>query len=161
MDDAGVRGNHAEVVKAALAPAEKRVALAVALELELGVAHEGLWGTKDVDLHRVVDHQLPGDQWVDPFGVAAHVAHRVAHRRQVDDRRDPREVLHQYASRHEGDLVAGLGLGVPPSQRLDVLPADGLPVLVPEQVLQQHLEGEREPLDVVGGLQGVQSVDVQ
>jgi hypothetical protein len=33
---------------------------------------------------------------------------------------------------------------IPPPHRLDLLGRDHLPVLVPQQVLQQHLEGERQ-----------------
>ena len=50
-----------------------------------------------VHLHRVVDDQLGRDQRVDPLGVAAAVAHRVAHRREVDDRGDAGEVLEEHA----------------------------------------------------------------
>ena len=49
----------------------------------------------------------------------------------------------------ERDLVAGLGLGVPVGERLDVLRADRLPVLVAQQVLEQDLQRERQPRDVV------------
>ena len=56
--DAGVRRHDAEVVERGLAPAQEGVALAVALELELGVALEREPLGEHVDLDRVVDHQL-------------------------------------------------------------------------------------------------------
>ena len=56
--DAGRRRHDAEVVEGLLAPAQERVALAVALELELGVDGEGARGAEGVDLDRVVDHQV-------------------------------------------------------------------------------------------------------
>ncbi len=87
MHDARVGRHDLEVVKRGLAPAQERVALLVALELELGVALERLRGAEDVDLDRVVDHQLGRHQRVDLVGIAAHRLHRVAHRREVDDRR--------------------------------------------------------------------------
>ena len=99
VDDAGVRRHDAEVVERALAPAEERVALAVALELELDVALDREPRRELVDLHRVVDHELDRDQRVDRARVAALVAHRVAHRGEVDDARDAREVLQQDARR--------------------------------------------------------------
>ncbi len=80
-------GTTSKLSKRALAPAQERVALLVALELELGVVRERLRGAERVDLDRVVDHQLGGDQRVDLLRVAADLGHRVAHRRQVDDRR--------------------------------------------------------------------------
>ena len=42
-----------------------------------------------VDLHGVVDDQLGGDERVDPRRVAAHLGHRVAHGREVDDAGTP------------------------------------------------------------------------
>ena len=85
--DAGVRRHDAEVVERRLAPAQERVALAVALELELGVALEGEPLGELVDLDRVVDHQLDRHERVDLRRVAAELVHRVAHRGEVDDRR--------------------------------------------------------------------------
>ena len=92
-------GTTLKLSKARLAPAQEGVALAVALELALGVVHEREAGRELVDLHRVVDHQLDRLQRVDPGRVAAEVAHRVAHRREVDDRRHAGEVLEQHARR--------------------------------------------------------------
>ena len=87
--DAGVGRHHREVVEGGLAPAQEGVALPVALELELGVALEGEPLGEHVDLDRVVDHELDRHQRVDLGGVAAEVLHRVAHRREVDDRGTP------------------------------------------------------------------------
>ena len=87
VDDPGAGRHDLEVGERALAPAQERVALAVALELELDVAAERELRRELVDLHRVVDHELGRDQRVDPRRVAAEVGHRVAHRREVDDRR--------------------------------------------------------------------------
>jgi hypothetical protein len=58
--DARVGRDHAEVVERGLAPAQELVALAVALELELGVPLEGVAQAELVDLDRVVDHELGG-----------------------------------------------------------------------------------------------------
>src|SRR3712207_9091330 len=91
-----VRRHDAEVLERALAPAQERVALLVALELALGVALERVARAEEVDLDAVVDDQLGRDERVDLARVAADlVGHRVAHRREVDDRRDAGEVLHE------------------------------------------------------------------
>ena len=58
MDDPGVGRHDREVVERALAPAQERVALLVALELALGVDAEGVARAERVDLDRVVDHEL-------------------------------------------------------------------------------------------------------
>ena len=63
--DARVRRHRLEVRERALAPAEERVALAVALELERGVPLDREPRREVVDLHRVVDHELDRDQRVD------------------------------------------------------------------------------------------------
>ena len=52
--------------------------------------------------------------------VAAEVLHRVAHRREVDDRRDAGEVLVEDAARPEGDLAARLVGRDPARDRLGV-----------------------------------------
>ena len=87
VDDAGVRRHDLEVVERALAPAEEGVALDVPLELELDVAPDREPRRELVDLDGVVDDELDGDERVDLLRVAALVAHRVAHRGEVDDAR--------------------------------------------------------------------------
>ena len=118
VHDPGVGRHDLEVVKRALAPAQKRVALLVALELELGVALERVGRAEHVDLDRVVDHQLGRDERVDLVRVAAERAHRVAHRREIDDRRHAGEVLHDHAGGRERDLGGRLGVGLPGRERL-------------------------------------------
>ena len=60
--DAGCGRNDAEVVEGVLAPLEERVALAVALEVALGVYGKGAGVAEGIDLDRVVDHQVDVDQ---------------------------------------------------------------------------------------------------
>ena len=113
-----------------------------------------------VDLNRVVDHQVDRDERVDLRRVGAELVDRVAHRRQVDDRRHPGEVLHQHPGRLERDLLRRLGVRVPGRDRLDVLGGDRVAVLEPQRVLQQDLERVRQPGDVELLLQGVEPVDL-
>ena len=160
VNDPGVRRDHLEVLERSLSPAQERVALAVALELELRIARERAARPEHVDLDRMVDHELGGSERVDLRGVAAHRAHRVAHRGQVDHGRHPGEVLHEHARRRERDLGARLGAGVPSRQRLDVLRANRFPVLVAQQVLEQDLQRERQPRDVVRRLERVEPEDL-
>ena len=82
-----------------LRPAQERVALAVARELELGVAHERVGDARDVGDDRVVDDEVDGDARLDRARVAAEIGHRVAHRREVDDRGHAGEVLHRARAR--------------------------------------------------------------
>ncbi len=144
VDDPGVGRDDAEVVERVLTPAEERVALAVALEFQLGVGGEGVRRAGLVDLDRVVDDQLDRLERVDLPGVAAQPLHGVAHGGQVDDRRHAGEVLEQHPAGPEGDLAVGLRLGVPRRQRLDVVGRDRDAVLVTQEVLEQDLEGKRQ-----------------
>src|SRR5207247_10773686 len=57
VDDAGVRRDDLEVVERTLAPAQEGVALAVPLELELGVAEDRPRGSELVHLDGVVDDE--------------------------------------------------------------------------------------------------------
>ena len=160
VDDPRVRRHDLEALERGLAPAQEGVALPVALELLLHVVKEGLGRSEGVDLHGVVDDELDRHERVDRRRVAAHLGHRVAQRRQVDDARHAREVLQDHAGGREGDLLRGLGLRVPRGERLDVLRADADAVLVAQQVLEQHLQRERQARDVVGGLQCLEGVDL-
>ena len=160
MADPGRRRDDAEVVEGALAPLQERVALAVSLELALGVDGEGAGVAEGVDLDRVVDHEVDVDERVDRGGVAADLVHRVAHRRQVDDGGDAGEVLHQDPGRLEGDLRARLGLRVPAGDRLDVGGGDRLAVLEPQHVLEQNLDRVGQAGDVEALLQRVEAVDL-
>ena len=161
VDDARLRRHDLEVVEGVLAPAEELVALAVAFVLLLGVeAERGLRAVR-VDLDGVVDDQLRRDEGVDAGRIAAEVGHRVAHGGEVDDRGHAGEVLHDHAGGGEGDLLAGLRVRVPGRQRLDVLLRDGAVAFGAEEVLEQDLEAEGQAGDVVGGLQGVESEDVE
>ena len=90
VDDARLRRHDVEAREGSLAPAQERVALAVALELELRVAREGEARPVLVYLHGVVDHELCREERVDEGGIAAERPHGISHRGQVDDGRHAR-----------------------------------------------------------------------
>ena len=154
-------GTTRKLAKRVLAPAQEDVALAVARELEVGVELEGVGPAEVVDLDGVVDHQFDRLERVDPRRVAAEPRDRVAHGREVDDRRHAGEVLEQHAGRRERDLLAGAGRRVPVGERRDVGRPDEPPVLVAQQVLEQDPERERQPRHarVAGLLEGRQAAD--
>ena len=137
MADARARRHDAQPVERLLRPAQERVALGVALVLPLDVGGVGTLRAEQVDLHRVVDDQVGGDERVDLGRVAAVASHRRAHRRQVDDRRNAGEVLHQDAGGHERDV---LRRGGPGGERGDVVVGDVARAGAPQQVLEQDLE---------------------
>ena len=144
MADAGAGRHDAEVVEGARPPAQELVALLVALVLQLDVLLEGTGRAEEVDHHRVVDDEVDRHQRVDLGRIAAEALHGVAHGGEVDHGRHAGEVLHQHARRAIGDLDRG-GLGLQPLEHgLDVGGLDRAPVLVPQQVLHQHFERERQ-----------------
>ena len=93
MHDAGAGRHHPEVVEGALGELEQLIALDIPLELQLDVELERLLGPEVVDLNRVVDDQVAGNDRVDTVGVALHSGHGVTHRRQVDHARNAGKIL--------------------------------------------------------------------
>ncbi|MNH16936.1 hypothetical protein D3C79_765880 [compost metagenome] len=172
--DPGAGRHHAEIVERALAPAQERVALAIALHFDVDVLVEGLWRGVTVDHHRVVDHQVDRRQRVDPLRITAGLGHGGAHGGEVYHCRHAGEVLHQDPRRAVLDLAVGAACLKPLGQGAQVVAGDGLAVLPAQQVLQQHLERHRQALQVaqragslgeavvvigvVGHLQGLEGV---
>ena len=155
MDDAGRRRDDRQPVERLLAEAEERVALAVALELELGVARHGTARSERVHLHRVVDDEVRRQLGVDAHGIAAEVAHRIAHGDEVDHRRHAREVLVEDARGGEAELARGLFGRDPAGDGLDVGLRAGA-----QRVLEQDPQRERQARDVVRRLESVQPEDL-
>ena len=161
VDDAGVGRDHGEALERLLAPAQEGVPLGVALELALSVAGERIRRAEHVDLHRMIDDELDGGERVDPRRIAAQLRDRIAHRRQVDDDGYAGEVLEQDPRRGERDLRGWLGPGVPARDGLDVGGGDRAVALRAQEVLEQHLERERQSRDVEARLQRVETEDLE
>src|SRR3989304_1242048 len=130
-----------------LPPPQGRVPPAVALHLASHVRPEGSFRPEPVHLDGVVDDQVRGHERVDLPGVAPHPAGGVAHGGEVAQGRTPGEILKQHAGGAKRDLPVRGGARFPAGQRLDVLGTNGRTVLVAQQVLQKHLEGERQARD--------------
>ena len=151
VDDAGVRRHHLEIAERSLAPAQERVAFAVALEFDLVVGRERAGAAVVVHLHRVVDDQLGGVQRIDLLRIAAELLHGLAHGGEVHHAGHAGEVLHDHARGREIDLVGGRGLGVPAEHRFDVILRDVDAVFEAQQIFEQDLEGVGQSRDLVGG----------
>ncbi len=143
VDDPGSRGHDPQVPERRLRPAQELVPLTVALVLALDVEGEGTGTAPGVDLDRVVDDEVRGDQRVHPRGVAAQVRHRVAHHGEVHDRRNAGEVLEHDPAGHERDLGLAGPSGAPAGERRNVVLADDATARMAERVLEQDLEGHR------------------
>ena len=101
--------------------------------------------------HRVVDDELGRRERVDLVRVAAEGDDCLAHGGEVDDAGHAGEVLHDDPGRGVLDLGVRLSLRIPGAERLDLGLGHVLAVLGAEQILQQHLEAERQLL-VAGDL---------
>ncbi len=145
--DAGARRHDGEIAERALAPAEERVALLIALELTRGVDEQRGLDAELVDLHRVIDDEIGGLQRIDLLGIAAELRDGVAHRREIDHGGDAGEILEQHARDAERDLLLDTLRRIPLRERLDVAPFHEGAVLVPEEILEEDFERERQPAD--------------
>ena len=146
MDDPGARRHHPQAAERRLGPAQELVALAVPLVLAGDVEGEGAGRPEAVDLDRVVDDEVRRDERVHAGRVAAEVGHRVAHRREVHDRRDAGEVLEDDPGRHERDLGLAAGARPPGGEAPARPPRATMPAAgVAEDVLEEDLQGDRAP----------------
>jgi hypothetical protein len=119
VHDAGVRRHDLEVAERRLAPAQERVALGVAAELDRSVLGERV--ARAIASTCTSDRSpAPRRQRVDLVRIAAELDHRLAHRGQVDDRGHAGEVLHDHPARRERDLVGRRRFRIPVEQRFDV-----------------------------------------
>ncbi len=138
--DAAIRREHAQRLERLLGPTQERVALAVALELELRVPGERVGDSGEVGDDRVIDHEIDGNARFDAARVAAEPCDGVAHGGEIGDRGHTGEVLHEDARGHELELAPSdfLGGAIAVGERADVVGGDGRAVLTTEQVLEQH-----------------------
>ena len=132
----GTRRYYAEAAECLLPPAQKDVALMVALHLKPDVLFKSIIVTKTVYGDRVVNHQVDGRKRVHFGGIAAKAFDRFAHRRQVHHGRNPGKVLHQDARRTVGNLPVGMGMLQPSGQGMNIFGGHGIAVLPAQQVFQ-------------------------
>ena len=106
MDDTAAGGNGTEVVEALLTPLEELVSLEVALVLNLEVALTRIRkAARDIDLDRVVYHQIDGDLRVHHLRVATQCHHRIPEGGDVDYGGDSCEILQDHPAGAEWNLL--------------------------------------------------------
>ncbi len=158
VHDAGVGRHHAKILKRFLAPAQKRIALLIALEFEQRVNAERARRAELVHLHRVIDHQVGGNERIGALGIGAHCAQRIAHGRQIDHARNAGEILQQHAGRAEVDFLRWRA-DFPFRDVLDIGRLDGRAVFGAQQIFEQNLDGIGNAGDVRAALfQGFERV---
>ena len=142
VTNAGARRHDPEIIESLLTPAQKLIALKVALHLQFHVQVKGVVGTEVINHHRMVYDQIDRRKRVDLLRIAAAVCHGIAHRCQIHNRRHAGEILHQHTSRTEGDVRV---LGAVTSlldHCTNVVGGDTAPVFETQQIFDQHPNAE-------------------
>ena len=143
MADAGVGRDDFEILKSGLPPAEKSVALDVALEFELGVETESVAAAETVHLDGVIDHQLGGKKRIDALGIPAHVSDRFAHGGEINDGGNAGKILEQNARGHKSDFFLR-SAGLPGGEGANVIGADEMIVLIAEEIFEENAQRKRK-----------------
>ena len=164
MADAGIRRDDFEILKTFLSPAEKSVALDVALHFEAGVEGKCAGRAELIHLHGMVDHEFGGKQRIDFFWIAAELADRVAHGGEIDDGGHAREILKQNASGHERNFFFGGACGaggIPASEGANIFGMNEAVVFVAQKIFEQNFQREWQPRELAdaGALERIEAVN--
>ena len=141
MTDARVRRDYLEILERGLAPAQKCIALHVALEFQLGIQAESVGTPKTIDLNGMIDDQLGREERIDELWIPAHVLDGLAHGREIHHRWNAREILQQHARWHERDFFLSYP-GRPGCQCANVVSPHETSVFATQEIFQQYAEGE-------------------
>src|SRR6202008_593331 len=141
----------AEIVQRLLSPAQERVPLLIAAELEVGVDEERRLRSVFIDLHRMVDDEIDRLERIDQAGIAAESGEGVAHGSEIDDSGHSGEILEQDSRGAQGNLFLDRSPYVPAGKGADVVRFDELAVFVSEQVFEEDLEAEGESIRIPAG----------
>src|SRR5207249_4151559 len=131
-----------------LPPAEEGVPLAVALIFTGDVDAERVGHAEGIDLDRMVDDEVDGEERVDALRIAVPPSYFGAQRGQISDDRDASEILKKDARGQEGQLARREGARRPGRKRADVVLCDDEAVEAAEQVLEEHADRERQTVNV-------------
>ena len=134
-----------------MSPAQERVALLIAAELEVGVDEKCGLRSIFVDLHRVVDDEIHWLQRIDQPCVPAQSGKSVAHGGEINYGWNSGEILEQHASGAERYFFFDVPLHVPAGERADIVGLDELAVFVSDQVFEKDLEAEGESIRIPAG----------
>jgi len=95
MADAASRRDDAKTRKARFAGLEKRKPLAIDLEFAIHVLLKRKFVGPVIDRHGMVNHQIDRQAHVDGKRIAPFFLEEIAHRHDVDQRRDPEHVMQE------------------------------------------------------------------
>src|SRR6478672_4431886 len=146
VNDADPWRHETEGFERLLAPLQELVTLAVALELHLHVQPQRFRRTGEIDLDRMIDHQIDRHERLDDLRIASKLFHCAAHRRQIDHERNAGEILENDSRDDEGDFLLRRRLRFPVRQRLYILAPYFFPVAIPQHGFEHdpNADGNRE-----------------
>ena len=148
VHNADSRRHHLERIERLHAPLQKLVPLSVARELHLEVFVHRILRAGEIDLHRVVNHQVHRHQRLDDLRIPAEPRCRRAHRCQVDQQRHAGEILQHNPRDSERDLLRSRGLGLPTGELADVFLRHLLPVAMAQHRFQDQSDADRQPRNI-------------
>lgn len=117
-------------------------------ELDGEITVEGILGTREINLDRVVDHEVNGDKRLDDGGIGSGLGCGIAHGGEIDDERHAGEILEDDPGNRKGNLVVAGGLGVPVGKVFNVGLGDLSSVEITEEGFQNDANGDRKAGDV-------------
>ncbi len=144
VDDTDAGRHDLEGVERLHAPLEELIALAVAGELEVEVLGQRVGVPGEINLDRVVDHEVDGHERLDDLRVLAELGDGGAHRGEVDEQGDAGEILEHDARDDERDLGGALLVGLPVGEFLDVGLLHLQAVAVPQHRFEHQADGHRQ-----------------
>src|SRR5262245_47800927 len=147
MHDADAGRDDLEGVEGLHPPLQKLIARAVALEFDLHIFPQRVRRAGDVDLHRVVNDQVYGNQRLDDLRTSAEARHGRTHRGQVYEQRHAGEILQDYASHDERDFGRAGGRRLPIGQGAHVIFLDLLTVAVAQHRFEHDANADGQLRD--------------
>ena len=156
VDDADAGRDDLEGLERLLAPFEKLVAFAVALELHFEVLPHGLGGAEKVYLHGMVDHEIDGHERLDDLRVPFQARDDRPHCGEIDKQRHAREILQDDAGDNERDFLLRGRFGVPVGQGAHVALGHLLAVDIAQHGFEHDANADRQSRNLAdtSGLQG-------
>ena len=145
MTDADTRRDHAKAIEGLHAPLQKLIPRVVAAKFHLHVSLECLRIAREINLHRMIDHEIDRNQRLDHTRVLVETNHCGPHSREIDQQRNAGKILKQHARDHERNLLGALSIWLPISKTTHVLFRDFHAVEIAQHRLKHNANADRQP----------------
>ena len=138
--NARARRHDAEIIEGFLTPAEEFVTLPIPLKFDIHILLKRRRGAGDIHHHRMVNHQVHGNQRVHLARVTTQAKQGIAHGGKVHHGRDAGEILEQDPRGAEGHFLIGTAFLHPFGDLLRIIHRIGTAIFEAQHIFQQHLE---------------------